>query len=286
MNANQALRWEDGLAKTIPVRADLFPDAKTLAHPPVVAAPPKNPLARWQESARAISSYPATWVFLDFERTDAWSRSLLNRALKSPTPLASIAAGIVGCNWVDGRWPGKGAVEFKDADDRLRLIVPGILPSMTLMSWVRVDRLPARQSGLVMSEGMEPGAVQWCLHNNGALSLEIYTGEDGPAHGWRAFDSPPVINVERLGKWAFLASVYDGHAGTVSHYLNGRPQGSAPVDLHLAIRLNTLEIGNSPRPSRDSDSNLEGRMDELAILSVALKPAEIARFFESGKPES
>ena len=44
---------------------------------------------------------------------------------------------IVGCQWTEGRWPGKRALEFRSVSDRVRLDVPGEFEALTLSAPVQ-----------------------------------------------------------------------------------------------------------------------------------------------------
>src|SRR4051812_2126702 len=70
---------------------------------------------------------------------------------------------IIGCAWAAGRWPGKGALEYRGEGDRVRLRLPDQLPAFTLIAWVRLDEVPKLYSSLVMCERNQVGAVHWAL---------------------------------------------------------------------------------------------------------------------------
>ena len=41
------------------------------------------------------------------------------------TKLPGSDGTVVGCQWTEGRWPGKKALEFQQVSDRVRLKMPG-----------------------------------------------------------------------------------------------------------------------------------------------------------------
>lgn len=232
-------------------------------------------------------------MHLDFEPTNPWERTLKNTARDAPP---GSTAAVIGCEWVEGRWPGKRALEFKGDGDRLRLAVPGTFPSVTLMAWVRVDALPNLQNSLLMGGSFQPGELHWYLYRGGRIGLGI---GGGTKRGWGILQSEPVLRPEMLGSWVFLASVYDGGARTITHYLNGQPVASSPLGIPPAPpRLDTCEIGNygvrpdDPRlpPSRGARSagppesrGFHGRMDEFTVLSTPLGADEIQRLYAAGQ---
>jgi hypothetical protein len=203
---------------------------------------------------------------------------------------------MVGCQFAEGRWPGKGAAEFNRQEDRLRVNLPGGYESMTILAWVRVDVLPDRPQSLVMGDGLGTGDVQWYISRWGELGFGVHIGKAGDPTGWRYYHSDPVLTSENLGTWVCLASVYDSASDTVTEYLDGQPVGSDRLGVRTLLQLETFEVGNwamrdgdqwragiVPRSSRDSARNLQGRMDELAILSAPLSAGEVRQFYEVGR---
>jgi hypothetical protein len=203
---------------------------------------------------------------------------------------------MVGCQFADGRWPGKGAVEFARPEDRLRLNLPGGFGSMTLLAWVRVDSLPDRPQSLVMGDGMGTGDVQWYISRWGALGFGVHIGKADDPTGWRYHHTDVLLNPGNLGEWVCLAATYDNVTDTVTQYFNGQPAGSDKLGVRTLLQLETFEIGNwalrdgeqshagiVPRGANDSARNLQGRIDELAILSAPLTSEEILQFYEAGR---
>ena len=196
-------------------------------------------------------------------------------------PLAGPAT-LVGCGRADGRWPGKGALEFRAVSDRVRFNVPGEMASATFLAWVRVDGLDRRFNSLFMADAFAPGAAHWQILNNGRVRLGVATREKP---GVANYDSPVVFTPERLGRWVHLAVVYNGAAARVVHYVDGRPEGAASLKPGNPLRLGPAGLGNWD-PGRRSDSapirHFSGRMDEFALYRRALGDAEIARIYAIG----
>ena len=162
----------------------------------------------WKQSDTVLDKDPATLIHLNFEDRRNVDRNLVNRA---SGPSASARAMIFGCDWVEGRWPGKGALEFNSADDRVRLPVPGQFQSLTYLAWVRVDSLPNEWNALALVDTYKTGETHWQIHKNGSLELSVRP-ESGKA-GWDRLLSPPVITREQFGHWIHLAAVRNGNDG-------------------------------------------------------------------------
>ena len=169
-----------------------------------------------------------------------------------------------------------------------------------MMAWLRVDSLPDRPQSLVMGDGLGTGDVQWYISRWGELGFGVHIGKRGDPTGWRFLHSDAVFTPENLGAWVCVASVYDNSTDTtVTHYfptVRLRSPARAVGCANPASARRTFEIGNwalrdgeqwragiVPRNSRDSARNLQGRIDEVAILSAPLSAEEVRRQYEAGK---
>jgi hypothetical protein len=257
-------------------------------------------LEHWRQLSESIAAMPDVLWHLDFERRSTWKRTMQNRV---PQSQPSAEAGVVGSDWVAGRWPDKGALEFKRSDDRVRLNIPGKHDHLTLTAWVRVDSLPHKQHALLMGESFAPGEVHWYVYKDGSLGFGMRA--ENPAErdytGWKSFHSSPIILPETLGTWTHLVSVVDGRSGYCNHYCNGIRVGTSNSNYKtktVKLELGHCEIGNwGVRPSdpqwadvklrgaNDATRNLHGRIDEMTIFSRALTEEEIRKLYEQGRPK-
>jgi hypothetical protein len=253
-------------------------------------------LANWRQNSRQLNQHSNILLHYTFEDHPAWERTLRNQARNAA---AGTDASLVGCNWVQGRWPGKGAVEFIRTDDRIRVNVPGEFRALTYLAWVRVDSLPNHYSSLVMTESLQVGEVHWALTPEGGLLIGARHASPTSTDDWSSFTKLNVLTPDRLGSWILLASVYDTASSTVSHFVNGQEVCHAPVDAPPLLKLGDIEIGNwgvradDPRWARLQqagslilDRSLKGRLDEFALFSTALSAEEIRAIYEYGKPAS
>jgi len=291
LRQNQAVEIVKDQVHDIPARRDQFLSDEELAKRERASV--LGRLAAWHAASQALSEHPAALVHLDFEGDRGWSRNIPNRAWRA---VPGSPASMVGCQFNDGRWPGKGAIEFTRPEDRLRLNLPGGYESMTLLAWLRVDTLPDRPQSLVMADGMGTGDVQWYISRWGELGFGVHIGKNGDPTGWRYHHSEPLFTPETLGSWVCVASVYDSASDTVTHYFNGQAIGADKLGVRALLQLETFEIGNwalrdgeqwragiVPRSTSDSARNLQGRIDEVAVLSAPLSAEEIRQFYEIGK---
>lgn len=248
-------------------------------------------VARWQSCADRIAADPATLLAFTFQESSDTSRSVRNHAAKATL---ESHGSLVGTRWTTGRWPGKRALEFRGRGDRLLFKLGGSSSSATCFAWLRVDSLPNLYHVLLMPDSSRDSALQWILQGSGQTRLALTNGIGDPATpaGWEGPVKAKAISQLELGRWVFFAATYDSRTGRVVHYRDGQPIGSGLFPGQLPVSFGSYAFGNWPagsmkpggRPHRDSFRNFSGCLDELAVISRALSPAEISRLHQEGKP--
>ncbi len=239
---------------------------------------------RWREASLKLRHDPSLWVYFDFEHSSPSDWRLRNLGTRSPTvPDATI----VGCQWQEGRWAAKPALEFRSVSDRVRLSVPGTCESVTLAAWVRIQALDRQISSLFMSDGFKAGTIHWVIRGDGVLGLTVI----GSKGGHQILTSPPVLPVDQFGVWTHLAVVLNGPSKEAVHYVNGLPVRRCAVRLGPPYRIGTAEIGNWNGvrfPGNDPFliRSFNGIMDEFCLFGRALNDAEIRTLYTEGKPQA
>jgi hypothetical protein len=254
-------------------------------------------LAEWREADRAQAADPALLVRFNFEGAAPDERVLANLA---PRSAASAVGTLIGAQWSEGRWLGKGALEFKGVGDRVRLMVPGELEAVTFSAWVRADSLAHRYNALLVSDLYRRGALRWQLTQQGQLALTQVLVDDqslaDPANTQRVI-SAPAIPAERLGRWIHVATVADLRTGEVTHYADGVAVGAGKFAVQARALLGSVELGNwgiGPDTERGRrlagggylDRGFVGRIDEFALHARALGAEEIRRRHREGRVEA
>jgi anti-sigma factor RsiW len=280
LGAGTAVRADDGELTTIESRGEAFVDRQKLLE--LARDDWRARYAAWKRSSETLRKDPAMLAYFDFEEQDPWDRALENRG-DSRAPGLPAGGAIIGAHWTQGRWPGKGALEFKRITDRVRLRIPGDHEAMTLSAWVRAEGFESWLNSLMLTDGWETGEVHWQISNKGELIL-------GVSGGANCF-SKPVIHPGDLGRWMHLAVTIDGTSGKgrIVHYLDGRPVADVTSEKDFPpLRLGDAEIGNWTPASHGSNPtpirSLNGRIDDFFILSRAMTPSEIAALHEAGVP--
>ena len=240
-----------------------------------VTASRREAFDHWQQLSEQRNADPDLRVHLDFQGPDD-ARSLRNAATHSE----NIAAGtIVGCNWTEGRWPGKRALQFHSVSDRVRLNLPGEYRQFTLAAWVQLHSLNARQnqSSICMSQGLEVGDVHWQVIHTGALCLGIVA--EAHPHVTDDYISPVVFTPERFGQWVHLAATFDLAAKEVRFYVNGELLSRHTLKRPIVPKPAVAELGNWIPASDYAGShpvrNFVGCMDDFSFYARALRDDEV-----------
>jgi hypothetical protein len=250
----------------------------------------------WKKAGAELDNDAALLVHYNFDTQDDGQRNrLINRA---PSPKPETRGEIKGCHWVEGRWPGKGALLFTNRSDRVRLKVPGTFESLTYAAWVSIDNLSRPNNALAMSQRFKAGDVRWDISSAGSLRLAVLPS--GPDQDYKYVTGPRALK-SWYRRWAHLAAVYDGPGKNVSLYLNGKLVASQKISNPVPLVLDDVELGNwnpllNPPPSASERKERQkasfkyrefhGRMDEFVLLSRPLSADEIRRLYEAGKPRN
>jgi hypothetical protein len=228
----------------------------------------------WLTTRNAIAKDPATLLLFDFEDQNPWDRQLTNLRPGGPE------GAIIGAQWTEGRWPGKGALEFKRITDRTRLNIPGSFDALTFAAWVRIEGFERWLSSLFLTDGFDRGEVHWQISNEGQLILGVSGSSAMNTY------SDVVIHPGDLGKWIHLAATVDRVSGVVTHYRDGKIVMQTKANTIPPLVLGQAEIGNWQAQGRSADAirSLNGRIDEFFILSRVVSPEEMASIYRAGLP--
>jgi hypothetical protein len=232
-------------------------------------------LERWRNWSDAARQDPRVLMYYSFETSTA------DDLLPNEAAGTTEAAGhIIGCQWAEGRWPSKRALDFKRPSDRVRFQLDGEYEAVTLAAWVRIDGLDRPLCSLMLTDGFDSGEVHWQFNSKGELGLAI---KDTSLNNY----SRPLVDLTDLGKWIHVATTYDRQSGQVHQYFNGELIGSFTVTDTVAARFGAAELANWGKSLDDIDSpirNFNGRMDEFVLYRAALTGEEIRAMYEAGKP--
>jgi len=290
--AKEARRLDDaGLLET-PFRPEDFPAMERVREREQKEV--SRLLAAWRAMADDLDRDPTTRIHFNFEEQSSFDAALTNRVRGEGV---GSDGQIIGARWAQGRWPGKGALEFRGRGQRVLARLPGKFTSLTLLAWVRVDALPQPVTALMSSEELQPPTGQeataarpwqWLIKANGQLAFNLHR-EGGPAPTqWDIHPAPALLTPERQGQWLCLATVLDGEAGVLTQFVNGLPVARHKVPPGRLLSLAHLSLGNLT--PADAEARLGasfgffGAMDELLVSVRPFGAAELRRYYEVGRP--
>jgi hypothetical protein len=240
---------------------------------------------QWQEAGERLNGDPSLLLRFDFQEANPSSWHLRDVCKSTPTQSAGT---IIGCQWSEGRWPQKRALEFQSVSDRVRLSVPGEFESLTLAAWVRVQGLDRQLNSLFMCDGYNSGSIHWLIRQDGSLGLTV---KAAAPNNYQILVSPPVLTLNRFGLWTHLAAVIDGRTKQVVHYVNGVAVSTESFKPDPPFRIGAAELGNwNVKGASDKNPNLirnfSGAMDEFCLFNRPLTEQEIRALYDEGKPQS
>ncbi|MDD1672468.1 MAG: hypothetical protein LUO82_05670, partial [Methanomicrobiales archaeon] len=176
-----------------------------------------------------------------------------------------------GATWVEGI--NGSALKFDGTNDYVELSHPGYLTEGPVEGWIKFDADQSYSYWFSMSVagmGTHGDSMDFCLHaeNSPNLLFGFYQG------GWNWADSGirPVV-----GEWYHVAGTW-GSAGT-RIYVNGELKGTNPYSggipssaQYTYLALNSWGV------------YFNGTIDEVAMYSRALSPAEIQAHYQQYAP--
>lgn len=277
----------DGATATVKIPDEAFPSEGNFMER--IATGARHSSTRWQVATAALSRDPATLLSFSFQESTAFSRSVRNQAVNAPVESHGT---LVGTGWTEGRWPGKHALQFKGRSDRMLFKLSGSSLAATYLAWLRLDSLPNAYNCLLMPDTSKKSALQWMIQKSGEMRIALSNdlANQATVKGWEPPVKAAAISNLDLGRWVFLASTYDSTTGDVTHYRDGRIVGTGTFSLRLPVAFDSYSFGNWAETTvredvgADQFRNLVGSLDEFAILSRAMSPAEIEQFYQTGKP--
>lgn len=242
----------------------------------------------WFKQARRDARLIACYDFSSRE-DGGWDRRVPNLAEHGAV---RSDGGAVGARWTQGRWPGKGALEFKRPGDRVRLHLNGTCSALTMACWVKVDSVDKKYNSLLLTDGYDDGEPHWQIHEDGSLMFSIaYRPAAKPGKFNQMYFSRPVFTADSLGRWHHLAVSYDAGSGEVVQYFDGVEAGREISPLHKPgrpVSFGACEVGNWGLPTVGHEfpiRNLNGAIDEFSIYNAVLSPGEVLSVYEAGRPE-
>lgn len=302
LNQSEALRLSNGTLTSTEFKGEEFPRSADLRQDDDAEAARR--FAAWREFSANLDRDPTVLSHFTFEGNEADSGGSARNLAQAPGRGSD--GMIMGAHQAEGRWPGKGALEFRGRGDRVLFGIPGRHESFTFAVWVRVDAYRQQVTALLVAEessrwrGLETAGLTEVAGENGFRPLRWELRDDGqlavnwerlkPASGkhWEIHWADTDLKPDRLGTWTLLATVVDHDHPVVAHYVNGREVARRPTEIESAFALTRLCLGNLSSTEAEAKAGIRydffGRMDEVLIAARPFTASEIARLYEAGKP--
>lgn len=241
-------------------------------------------LASWRAASVRRDQDPALLVHLRLDHPSETGGMLVNSARH---PAATQEAVVISADRVEGRWPGKTALAFRNFSDRARVGIEGSYPQVTFAAWVRIDELANHFNAIVFSEPLGAGTAHWQLSDKAEFRFGVQPKKTLPGQIFLRSYSGPVIREEERGTWKLLASTYDADLRVAVNYVDGREISRVPIEQSVPIHFGIATIGNCPVPPLDTwgARTFGGAIDELLIYGRILSAGEIQGIFEEGRSD-
>jgi hypothetical protein len=241
--------------------------------------PPSLSFQHWLDVSRKLQSHPDLLAYYDFQPDLSNPTVLFNRA-----PTGALLNGeILDAPWVDGRFPGKSALDFMEGDSGVRINLPGEYRQMTLIAWLSSNKLASDYNSILMSDDwLRSKELRWMVLDGGQVDLVVFGQKLHP-------ESTKPIPADSLNRWCMITGVIDIATNKILLYLNGEYLDTLEPEFIPAIQIGWATIGGWNNQGKGDSNlnrthNLSGRIDELMIFQKALTAEEIKQIYEAGKP--
>jgi hypothetical protein len=275
--SNQAIYLSaDGVPAPLDMPTSSYLGTKDLANRSLEQSQHRR--SEWETFSRKLFSKPSTLLYYGFENHAKWDRVLKDETNRND---GAGNGAVIGCNWAQGRWPGKGALQFSRANDRVCLNLPGELSSLTMAAWVKLDGLSTPVYPLIFTRPFQKGSLGWSVNREGKLVLQVRVDGNRVVN----YHSAVALPKEKFGRWVHLATSYDSSNKWVSHYVNGRSFSREKIVIPQPLSLKKGLLGYSQDfPPYPKGIALHGSIDEFAIFDSAWDEDKVRELYEIGTP--
>jgi hypothetical protein len=276
LTSGHACRLEtDGSFREIELRPQDYPQA----------AKPAEAYDRVLQNAYSLGRQDAVrvcYTFDDLSRMEGGVES--SRVTNLAVTSTSMDGTVLGADPVRGRFTGSRALRFDSRADAVRFTFDANFTQATFLTWIKLDELPQDDfTSLLMTDRWnEEGQIHWQMRSRkGIVQLEFSVYGHSPVD----FYSDPLSRDLLVGRWAHLATVFDGESRTIRHYLDGELIGGSdngPTQAHVGDgQLGAWAAFDTAPTIRP----LAGVMDEFLLIERVLSDQEIRDLYVAGLPE-
>lgn len=241
--------------------------------------------SRWQAYSYGLRRDTSVLAFFVPDNTSVVSRQLSNLAPGAP------GATLAGPVLAPGRFPGKSALHFSSNQDVCRFTERTETADLTLAAWVWIDDLTATPVMLMGTEFWEtPGATHWQIEAAGdgrGWGMSLGSLDQAGGAETKAISSV-ILSQDDWDRWVHFAVVADAATGQARFYVDGAVRDVQPyraIVPHVLgnARIGTLR-GEDGRSTAPHDRHLDGRIDEMVILSRPMSDGDVRAMYNAGRP--
>lgn len=248
---------------------------------------------RWLAYSAKLRRDPSVTVYYTFETGQNDDDPLVNVAEATKDALHGVLGDANRAinnsipSWRRGRFNEKRALSFNRLDTQ-RIIVPHderLNPQgdeLTIAAWVR-RRGPGNHIGVLVSKYESNDAIFFQFGGYGDFAGVATLNQLQLVTGKVTRDAPLTDKVvpQPDGQWELLAVTHDG--SVVRFYRNGEAIGQTPHKSNWTGNDADVVIG-AHSPNNPIVNPFDGEMDELVILSRAMRADEIQEMYRQGVP--
>ena len=240
-----------------------------------------KPLHRWRAYSHRLCKDPTLVAYYTFELSSNASTSILPNLSSHGHALdGRVASG----EWVNGRFPGKGAVYFHGRGSGDRVVLPDpdrfeFAGAFSVAIWFKLETTTAQAPVLI---GKGDGSWRLVQAVTGANSMVEFGTNDLKGE----FQYQNLVERTNVAddRWHLAVAVYKplGKVARKQIYIDGRLDGENEASFPRLQNKFPVWLGaNSEYPDRE----MLGVLDEVAIFSRALSAEEVTAMFQAGNPE-
>jgi hypothetical protein len=151
----------------------------------------------------------------------------------------------------------------------------------TVSFWIRCDLVPQRQNILDFGKPGTQTDVHFLVHADTMAQFGAFDGgasRTDPAPWQEYFRIAPIV-----GRWAYVATVYDADKATLATYVDGALADSITTSPMAVDSLGGLRIGRQ-LPTHPQDSPFNGVLDEIRFIARPLSGDRIKLDYATQKP--
>ena len=169
---------------------------------------------------------------------------------------------IAGATWVEGRF----GQALRWGEDSGSVVGPTDLPELkdafTLSMWVKLDKMPTGKIPFWTADvGGKLGSMMITIRPPGLLYVGLQLGGQ-PNH------LMGQTQIE-LNQWTHVALTYDGAAGKIGLFVNGKLDTEYDVALGSPLDVNPSKTPFFVRSYNGGDEKLVGSIDEVCLTNIA-----------------